>query len=120
MVWAPRSMLRLVAESTKWCHAESGSWPERRSTSWPSASRPAFSSMVGQTRLLLTPSRSSITGRRARKSMNVSGSNAAMVRAPHSSSSVDIASCAAPPASIQPVSMTTSTGSTSSGSSWRS
>ena len=62
----PSSIARSVTVAAKPRHAASGSGPVSTSTSSPVGVRPTFSSISGHTRRSLTPSRSSIVGRRAR------------------------------------------------------
>ena len=96
--------------------AMSGSGPVSNSTSRPSASLPALSTVRSHRSTEFSPSRSSITGRRARKSRYTSSSNVAIGDASVAPASASAARWAALAASIQPVSTTTSAGSVSSGS----
>ena len=104
-------------DRAKRCQAMSGSGPTSIRTSRPDDDRPERNSIVDQTRSVLMPSRNSMIGRRARKSMNVSSSNLRSGLVSHSFESASAAASAALAASIQPVSMTSSTGSWSIGSS---
>ncbi len=65
----PSSTARSPTASENRCHAMSGSGPVSSTRSWPAWSRPIDTLIRDHCKTLLSPSRSSIVGRLARKSM---------------------------------------------------